>query len=263
VAATVAVMGIIAAAGAPPWSRLFIAGLAMLIVQFWIGVVNDICDRDLDASTKPWKPLVGGHVRLRTAVGLAVALPLMAGALIVPLGTEPTALLAAVALAGLSYDVWLKRTRWSWLPYVAFFPLIPLYACSVLDRLAPALVLLLPFGALLGVGVHLANAVQDLEGDTEHRAGGLATGLGRTGSLVASWILLGGAQVVGLTTGSWLGFGKAPLLAGVGLSTALLAGAILIGAVRTEPAALRVHFVMVAFAATALGIGWLAGASWR
>lgn len=256
-------MGVIAGAGAPPWTRLLVGGLAMLIVQFWIGVVNDICDRDLDASTKPWKPLVGGQVRFRTAIVLAVALPLIAAALIVPLGLEPTALLTAVALAGLAYDVWLKRTRWSWVPYVAFFPLIPLYACSVLGRMVPALVLVLPFGALLGVGVHLANAVQDFEGDMEHRAGGLAAGLGRTGSLVMSWSLLGGAQVVGLATGFWLGFRPAPLLAGVGFSSALLAGAVLIGNVRTEPTALRVHFVMIAFAATVLGLGWLAGASWK
>jgi 4-hydroxybenzoate polyprenyltransferase len=176
---------------------------------------------------------------------------------------EPSALLAAVGLAGLAYDVWLKRTRWSWVPYVAFFPLIPLYACSVPGRLAPALVLVLPFGALLGVGVHLANAVQDLEGDMEHRAGGLAAGLGRTGSLVMSWSLLGSAEVVGLATGVWLGFRTTPLIAGVGFSSALLAGAILIGIVRTEPSALRAHFVMIAFAATVLGVGWLAGASWK
>lgn len=256
-------MGIIAAAGAPPWSRLLVGGLAMLVVQFWIGVVNDICDRDLDASTKPWKPLVGGQVRFHTAIALAVALPLIAAALVVPLGLAPTALLAAVALTGLAYDVWLKRTRWSWVPYVAFFPLIPLYACAVLGRLVPALVLVLPFGALLGVGVHLANTVQDLEGDVEHRAGGLAAGLGRTGSLVAAWSLLGGAQVIGLVTGLWLGFRPAPLIAGVGLSSALLAGAILIGNARTEPTAQRAHFVMIAFAATVLGLGWLAGASWR
>jgi len=134
VAATIVLMGLVAARGAPSWPRLLAAGAAMLLVQFWVGVVNDLCDRDLDAATKPWKPLVAGRVPPPCAVALAVGLLLAAAALVVPLGAGPTALLGAVAVVALAYNVRLKRTRWSFLPYVAFFPLIPLYAWAASGR---------------------------------------------------------------------------------------------------------------------------------
>lgn len=263
VAATVALMGLAAAWPAPRGLRLLATGGAMLLVQFWVGVVNDLRDRDLDAATKPWKPLVSGRVRLAHARALAGALPAGAAALVVPLGAAPTLLLSGVALALSAYNAGLKRSRWSWLPYVAFFPLIPAYAWAAAGRPLADLALAYPIGALLGVGVHLANAVPDLEGDSAHGAGGAVQALGPTGALAASWLLLVTAQAAGLGTGLWLGFPRAPLFGGIGLSMALLATSVLVSAGRPGPNRLQANFGLVALSAMALGVGWVAGAAWR
>ncbi len=263
VALTVVLMSLAAGRGAPSWSRALAAGAAMLLVQFWVGVVNDLCDRALDAATKPWKPLVSGRVPVAHARLLGGALPLAAALLVVPLGALPTALLAGVAAALGAYNARLKRTRWSWAPYVAFFPLIPAYAWAAVHRTGPELVFAAPIAALLGVAVHLANAVPDLEGDAAHGAGGAAGALGRTRALAASWAFLGAAQVVGLGSGLALRLPRAPFLGGIALSAALLGAAMLVSARRSGPSRLQTNFGLVALGAMALGVGWIAGTAWR
>lgn len=262
-ALTVVLMGFAAGRDTPRWPRALAAGLAMLLVQFWVGVVNDLCDRQLDRATKPWKPLVSGRVPVAHARLMAGTLPAAAALVVLPLGALPTALLAGVALALEAYNARLKRTPWSWAPYVAFFPLVPAYAWAAVDRFGPELVLACPIAASLGVAVHLANAVPDLEGDATHGAGGVAEPLGRTRALAASWAFLGMAQAVGLGTGLAFGLPRAPLLGGIALSAALLAASMLASARRAEPVRLQTNFGLVALAAMALGVGWMASAAWR
>ena len=66
-------------AGVPPAFDLARLTIAMFCVQAAIGASNDYCDRDLDALTKPFKPIVRGLVRPSTALWLAAALTLAAG----------------------------------------------------------------------------------------------------------------------------------------------------------------------------------------
>ena len=53
--------------GTPEPSLLLRMLLVMLFAQSAIGVTNDICDRELDAATKPWKPIASGLVRAAVA----------------------------------------------------------------------------------------------------------------------------------------------------------------------------------------------------
>lgn len=100
----------------------------MLGLQFAIGTVNDLADAPRDRLSRPQKPLPAGLVgpRQATAVFLiAVALGLWSAASV---GLAPLAV-AIVGLAdGLAYDLRLKGTVVSWLPFAAGVALLPVYA---------------------------------------------------------------------------------------------------------------------------------------
>jgi 4-hydroxybenzoate polyprenyltransferase len=125
VAATGA-LAVVAARGAPPPGLLARLLLVMLLAQSAIGATNDYCDRDLDAATKPWKPIPAGLVRAATARACAVALAMAACALAATLGAGGFALAALGLSCGLAYDLWLKRTPFSAVPFMIAIPTLPL-----------------------------------------------------------------------------------------------------------------------------------------
>ncbi len=144
-----------------PLQRYLALGLGMLLFQFAIGVLNDVVDLHNDRVAKPWKPLAHGTMSREHAALLAVALGL-AGLLItaaLPLGAW---LIGALGLAaGIAYDVYLKRTTVSWLPFAVALPLVPIWVYSAVDAWTPLLWWTLPLGGLLGFGLHLANEAPD------------------------------------------------------------------------------------------------------
>ena len=92
-----------------------------------------------------------------------------------------------------AYNLGLKATAWSWLPYAVSFGLLPSVA-----GLAPGSDGL-PWwvnaaGALLGVGAHLVNVVPDLADDAATGVRGLPHRLGARRSVVLAVLLLGGAS---------------------------------------------------------------------
>jgi 4-hydroxybenzoate polyprenyltransferase len=140
-------------------------GFGMLFFQFSIGVTNDIVDAEVDRAGKPWKPLARGVIGRRTAVLLAAG---CAGAGLLITASLPTGawLIGALGLAcGLAYDVYLKRTVLSWLPYAIAFPLIPVWAYVAADAWQAVLWWVFPFGAALGLALQLANQVPDIAAD--------------------------------------------------------------------------------------------------
>jgi len=158
----------------------------MVLLQSAIGVSNDILDQAHDRVVKPWKPIPGGLVTLRTARVTAVG-GAAAGLALAFLVAPAVGVVATAGLAtGLAYDFWLKRTPFSWLPYAIGLPLVPAYAWlaarGTLPDQFPALVAL---GAIAGVSVALANGLVDLDSDAASRRGGLALRLGRRASLAA------------------------------------------------------------------------------
>src|SRR4051794_15102878 len=93
------------------------SALAMTILQLAIGTVNDVVDAPRDAGRKPGKPIPAGLVPVAWATTAAIAgFPL--GAVIAFSLSVPTGILAIlVGLIGLAYDLGLKGTSWSWLPF--------------------------------------------------------------------------------------------------------------------------------------------------
>jgi len=151
-------------------------GIGMLCYQLAIGIVNDVVDADADRQTKPWKAVARGVVSGRAAAILACILAASGLLLTMYFGVIAWLLGVAGLACGLLYDVRLKRTRLSWLPFAVAFPLIPLWVFVASHAWSPLLWWTLPLGASLGFALHLANQAPDISGEAEidgaaHRMG--------------------------------------------------------------------------------------------
>lgn len=189
--------------------------------QASVGWSNDYLDRTLDAAAgRIEKPLVAGEVRAGSVlVGSLAALPLSV-LLSVPVGLPEAIVMLLAVLSAWSYNLGLKGTPLSWLPYVVSFGLAPTYiwlATSGTD-LPPAWIV--AGAALLGVAAHLLNVLPDLEADRAGALRGLPHRLGVRGSLLLACGLLAGVLAL------LLGFGGPPdaaRTAAAGLAAGLIA----------------------------------------
>jgi 4-hydroxybenzoate polyprenyltransferase len=237
----------------------------MLGLQFSIGAANDWFDVELDALTKPAKPIPAGRVTRSAAASVAIACGgggmalALAGA--GPGGWVTVTCAAGMLGAGLAYDARLKRTAFSWLPFAVAFPLLPLYAWfGAVGEPPPGAQLLLPVAFLAGPTLQLANGLVDAEGDSR---GGVVGLVGRLGTR-RSWLALAGLQVVvnslavvTVFDGAGLGARVAVLLAAAlaSLGVALSRGA----TTRIREWGWRCQTVALAF----LAVTWLAWATAR
>ena len=257
VAAT-AGLAFVAVRGVPDISVLARMLAVMLCAQCAIGVANDYFDRDLDAASKPWKPVVAGLVAPRTALTLAVAFAFAAAALGATLGVGSFLLAMLGMSCGLAYDIRLKRTILSAIPYVIAIPTMPIWVWLTLGVWGPVLWWLLPLGGLIGLALHVANTLPDIDADVAHGIAGLAHRLGARISILLAWASFAGALTLSVGLAPFIGYEMrfyAPALA-VGLA-ALTASAVAFGARRDE-FALRLGFSALSIASAALAVGWLA-----
>lgn len=168
--------------------------LAVLTGQLSIGWANDALDAAHDtAAGRLDKPVARGEIGART-VGVAAA---TAAVLCVPLSllcgvAAGLAHLAGVA-SGWAYDLGLKRTPLSPLPYAAAFGLLPAFVTLGLPGRPWPHAWVLLAGALLGVGAHFLNVVPDIEADRAAGIHGLPQRLGRRASRAVGAVLLAGA----------------------------------------------------------------------
>lgn len=197
---TVVVTGLAAAlsasAGAPP-ARVLLVTAAVLSGQLSIGWSNDWLDaaRDLRVARAD-KPVVRGLVtaqQLRTAAVLAFGVCVV---LSVATGALPGAVHIGVVAGGWAYNVRLKSTVWSWLPYASSFGLLAAFVVLALPGAPRPAGWAVAVGALLGVGAHLANVLPDLEDDQATGVRGLPHRLGRRWTAVLAPAVLAVAVVV-------------------------------------------------------------------
>jgi len=157
-----------------------LVGLAVLSGQLSIGWCNDYLDRGRDAATgRADKPLTRGVLEPRL-VALATGAALVA---CVPLslanGVAAGLVHLVVVASGWAYDLGLKRTRCSPVPYAVAFGLLPGFVVmSLPGHPLPPLWLVLS-GSVLGVGAHFANAAPDVDDDLATGVRGLPQLLGR------------------------------------------------------------------------------------
>jgi 4-hydroxybenzoate polyprenyltransferase len=245
----VAIAGLAARSAPSPLRVLQLVGV-MLPIQFAIGVMNDVADVDSDAAGKPYKPIVRGVVSRRLAAGAGGVLSAV-GLLIAATVNLATLALAATGFgAGLAYDLGLRRTPLSWLPWWGGIALLPLAAYAAAGALSPRLLVLLPLALLVALGLHCANASPDIDGDRRAGRRSLPVLLAAERS---RWVALGALGLAGVLALSLIGvLGQAG--AWLPLGAAVLGLALLIVGIR-RPAR---PFPILAVATAVFAIAWLA-----
>lgn len=205
-----------------------LVALAVLSGQLSIGWLNDLLDADRDVATgRTDKPLASGEISRRT-VGVATGVAVAACAVLSVVAAGPVGgVLHLVAVgAGLAYDVRLKSTPASLLPYLVCFALLPVFVVTALPG-SPFPPWWLPVaGGLLGGGAHFANVLPDLDDDAATGVRGLPHVLGARGSRIAAAALLLGATIVialAAPVPVWLA-AAVPVLAAVALGAGFVLG---------------------------------------
>lgn len=229
---------------------------AMAGIQLAIGASNDYVDVPLDRHSKPWKPLVSGTLRPEAALWLTAAGLVGALALVAPLGPATTALATLGAGAGMLYNLCLKRTAWSWLPYFVALPLLPIWVWTALRGWEARLLWLYPLGGSMVVALYLADTLPDIQADARYGIRGFAHRLGERRARWVCWLFAGLAPLVSLVA-AWAGVADlAIVVASAALAWLLIATAIAysLSARRWE---WRLHFALLAAAASILAVGWL------
>ncbi|MGI8424852.1 MAG: UbiA family prenyltransferase [Chloroflexota bacterium] len=166
------------ARGLPPPTPVALLALTLAFHQFSISAHNDWCDRALDATAKPRRAIPSGAISAPAALALALALAVSSLLLALPLGLDEVALVALALACGALYNLRVKRTPVSWLPFSIAFPLIPLFAAAALDVWPPWWPAVALAAQPLIVAIHLSDSIPDIETDSRSGARGLASVLG-------------------------------------------------------------------------------------
>jgi 4-hydroxybenzoate polyprenyltransferase len=163
VTALTAVMAVTSGGGT---ARIVLTTVAVLAGQLSIGWCNDAYDarRDIAAGRRR-KPVVDGAIEVRH-VWMAAYVAL---ALCVPLSLSCGVRAGTVHLVGVAaawaYDLRLKATAWSWVPYAVGFATLPSFVALGLPGQPWPPWWVVTAGALLGVGAHLGDVLPDIRSD--------------------------------------------------------------------------------------------------
>src|SRR6266705_1327195 len=248
------------------WPRLAWGIIALVVaahaaMQLSIAMVNDYSDRQLDAESKPGKPIPRGLVRPVEALFCGLLLIVVIVLLLLPLHRLALLISLCYLALGQGYNLGLKRTPLSGIVFALAMPLIPLYAFVGMGRMLPGLFWLVPVGVLLGVALNLANALPDIEEDAAGDARTLAVVLGAKRSLLLCRLLImAGGVLIGILAVSRVVPVRGWVLIPTLLVTAL-AVATLFLVLRDERAmrGRKLHFYISALTCIVLAAGWLIG----
>ncbi|HEX2131986.1 MAG TPA: UbiA family prenyltransferase [Actinophytocola sp.] len=171
---------------------------AILAGQLSVGWLNDLVDARRDARTnRADKPLATGEItRTGVAVAVGLAAPAAVGLSLLS-GTEATVAHLAALCSAWAYDLGVKATVLSVLPYAVSFGLLPAFVTLGAPAGQWPPVWLVAAAAVLGSAAHFANALPDLDDDLRTGVRGLPHRVGRTaGVVVASTLVLATAVIL-------------------------------------------------------------------
>jgi 4-hydroxybenzoate polyprenyltransferase len=223
--AVTSVVALLAAGSALPLLNGVLVTFAVFAGQLTIGWGNDLLDRERDrASGRTDKPLASGDLSARLVRSSLVVAGAMCVLLSFSVGWRSALVHLFLGVAsGHAYNLWLKSTVMSWLPYAVAFGTLP----AVVTLAGPSPywppAWLMASAAALGVGAHFLNTLPDFEDDAATGVQGLPHRIGRSGSRVSATLLLLGASaaaVLGSDTSSvwsWCALAGTVALAGVAL----------------------------------------------
>ncbi len=227
VAVTALSAGLAALAGLPLSTGVLVTA-AVFTGQLSIGWSNDYLDAERDRAVgRTNKPVAAGVVAPRVAGMAALVALALTLALSVLLGWPGGAAALVIVACGWLYNLGLKGTVFSWLPYAIAFGMLPAAAtlAATPPRWPPAWAL--AAGALLGVAAHLANVLPDLHTDAAtgvrglpHRLGAKVTALTGAGVLLAVSVVILFGPGGELGPWRWAGFVIAVLVAGTAAASA-------------------------------------------
>jgi len=253
-----AALSFVAASGAPDATVLVRMLAVMFCAQAAIGVTNDLFDRHLDEAAKPWKPLPAGLMPVRIALLMAVGFALGAVVIAATLGPGSFGLAMLGMGCGLAYDARLKRTPLSFVPFVFAIPTLPSWVWVTFDAWTAVLWWIWPIGGLIGLSLHLANTLPDIDDDARHGVRGLAHALGAGRSRVLALSAFAAALALAAAAGlahdgeRWL-LAVALLAGAVGLAATLAIHARRHGAVADQAG-----FALLGVGAAVAATAWLA-----
>ena len=173
-------------AGLSP-ARVVLITATVLAGQLSIGWSNDLIDAARDRSVgRADKPLATGELSTTTARLACVLAVLATVVLSLSCGLLAGLLHLGCVAAGWAYNLGLKATVFSWLPYAMAFGGYPIVVTLAEPGAGPPPWFVPAAGALLGVGAHLVNVLPDLADDEATGVRGLPHRLGhRRASLLA------------------------------------------------------------------------------
>lgn len=151
--------------GVPFGRRLALLFLTMLAAQFSIAVLNDWADRFSDARARRARPVATGRIPPKLAVGVAIVLAVLAIVGAGFFGLRSVLLMAVGLAAGWAYDLVLKPTVLSFLPFAVAFPLLVVWVADASGHALPMVWLIFLGGVPLAVAVHLGDAIPDRDYD--------------------------------------------------------------------------------------------------
>ena len=215
--------------------------LAVFTGQLTIGWGNDLLDADRDREVgRPDKPLATHDLTpsvvlrcLSVAAAACVVLSLLAG------WRSAVTHLTLLVASGHLYNLYLKATSWSWLPYAVAFGSLPAVVSLADSPSQWPPVWMVGTAATLGTAAHFLNTLPDLEDDAAvgvrglpHRLGAVRSRLIATALLVlasatavlgpagapATWAWGALAVVVALAAVALSGTGRAPFYAAIGIA---------------------------------------------
>jgi 4-hydroxybenzoate polyprenyltransferase len=161
--------------------------IAIFLGQLVVGWSNDLVDAPLDiAAQRTKKPIVGREINpdlLRKSIFLALIAALLLS-LISPLGLIGTLIHFLGLLSATLYNLKLKSTILSPLPFIVSFGALP-WAIYLPAGNQPPLWLFIDF-MLIAVAFHFFNVLKDFQWDINQGVVGLPQRLGRTTSLIIS-----------------------------------------------------------------------------
>ena len=198
-----------------------ILGIAFLLGQLSVGLSNDWIDAERDRAVgRTDKPVADGRVDVGTVRTASFITAVAAIVLSVPLGWLATLAHTVFILSAWTYNLGLKNTPLSVLPYIVSFGLLPMIATLARPVPAAAAAWALVLGALLGVAAHFANVLPDLDDDARTGIAGLPHRIGRTASGIVIWVSLAAGAVAAFfgpvaepSALQWIGLGVKMLLA--------------------------------------------------
>ncbi|MEO6797306.1 MAG: UbiA family prenyltransferase [Candidatus Dormibacter sp.] len=170
----------------PDDPRLYGIGLTVLMTQFSISAMNDWADRDRDAVAHRWRPVPLGRIAPRVAMGLALFFALLAVPGALAFGpVSLTVVLLGVGF-GWAYDLILKATPLSFIPFALAFPLLAVWVGLISGEPPSRLLVFFIAGSPLAIAIHVADSLPDEAADTAAGLRPLAIVLGQTRAI---WVM--------------------------------------------------------------------------